>query len=57
MRSENPDFDFGYKPLPEGLLKPTARKAGRLFSVAAYTLFLMLISFVPVHGLILIVLA
>jgi hypothetical protein len=43
MRTENPDFDFGYKPLPEGLLKPTARKAGRLWSVIGYTLLALLI--------------
>jgi hypothetical protein len=45
MRTENPDFDFGYKPLPEGLLKPTARKAGRLYSVIAYTFIATLVPF------------
>ncbi len=29
MRADNPDFNFGYKPLPEGLLGPTARKKRR----------------------------
>jgi len=29
MRADNPDFNFGYEPLPEGLLGPTSRTKWR----------------------------
>jgi hypothetical protein len=45
MRTENSDFDFGYKPLPEGLLKPTARKAYHRYSVIIWTVIGTLVMF------------
>jgi hypothetical protein len=35
MQDDNPDFDFGYRPLPEGLLGPTAKRGVRPYVILA----------------------